>query len=356
MTEETPVKPVGKVWQRLPSVRTVLVVLLVIACIVEGFYLYIKTIESRGSTAMALNKINSLERELDGYRNSFELYRELMGYRERDFPAVQERIRKSDPQPPTVQGYVSYLENRLQQTLTELEGYRTRQEMVENARKKAVQEAVDAQTKLDQRTTEFQNQLTRLSGLLEAEKKAREEDKKLLNDRLADLQTKLDQKDAEYNDVVRKHNTAVAELDKAKEDYRLYRQMTDAQRDRLVLLLAQALNTPPPPGINPNLLTLYRVDTTVNQVNPHPDGGIYVSLNKPTNVDLNKGMRFVIRGKSGELKALVEVKNVRETDGLATVIGWYGDPSRSIEPGDVAELHLGFEEVRRGGRLTVPTP
>ena len=74
---------------------------------------HINTIEDRGADAMAVNEIKPLKGKLAASEATLQRFQTFVGYREQDFPVIEQSIRIAGALPATLPGYVSFLENQL---------------------------------------------------------------------------------------------------------------------------------------------------------------------------------------------------------------------------------------------------
>jgi hypothetical protein len=339
MSESTTPAPVRR--RTIPFVTSLLITLLAIACVVEGFVIYLKQLQvgvSAQDTAQVRDLIAKNKRELEQTNYTLQQYAEVVG--SSDLAALKEQVKGAKP--PTVQGYLSGLETKLQTTLTKLDEMQSGWSGMEKARDDAIKAEVKAETELAKKAEEFRQTADLLAKQLPTEQEAHRKDVENLQQKVADLEQKLKDEDKRYDEMAKTYNEASQREDGYQK-----------RVDRLRLLLAQTLRVPPPPGLSPALLVGHRLQLRVAAAESVQNIS-YVRFPIPPDRTLEVGMRFLIFDSQQRPKCLVQLANVvpekSPEKALGLVVEKYStDP---VVTGDVAELDLAYEEVRNPASLT----
>ena len=333
MSESTVPAPPAPVRRRtVPFVTSLVIALLAIACLTEGAVIYWKQLQveiSSQVTDQVRDRIAKNERELQQTNYTLQQYAEVVG--SSDPARLKEQVKGAKP--PTVAGYLSELETKLQTTLTKLDELQSGWTGMAQARDDAIKGRVTAESELTKKGEEFRQTADRLVKQLEGEQEARRKDVEGLQQKVVDLEQKLKDDDTRYDAMVRTYNEAVQRELRAQE-----------RVDRLRLLLAQTLRVPPPAGLTPGLLANDRLELSVTGAESVQNIS-YVRLPIPQNRPLAAGMRFLILDSQRRAKCLVQLANVLPDKALGLVVEKYSaDP---VVPGDLADLDLAYEELRK---------
>jgi uncharacterized protein YukE len=333
MSESTTPAPPAPIRRRaIPFATSILITLLAVACVAEGFLIYLKQLQVMASsqiTEQVAGTIAKYKRDLEQTTNSFQQFVEVVG--SSDLPHLQEQAKGAKP--PTVEGYLSELESKLQTTLSKLDEMQSGWTGMGKARDDAIKAQVASDTELKRKADEFHQTADLLAKQLQAEKDARQKDVTDLQQKVADEQKKVKDADEVSSRAAKEHNDFLEAFRKTQE-----------RVDRLRLLLAQTLRVPPPPGLSPALVANDRLELRVAAAESVQNIS-YVRFAIPADRPLDVGMRFLILDSQRRTKCLVTVTNVLSDKALAQVMEKYSAEPAST--GDLAELDLAYEEVRK---------
>jgi len=315
----------------VPLITSIIIILLVAACTAEGFLIYLKQLQvtaSSQATDQARGRISKLEREKENTENTLGLYYTLVGAG--DIAPLQEKVRNSTP--PTVRGYISELEGKLQTTATKLDELQTGWDAMQRTRDDAIKAAEEAKSEATRSAEQFSQKVGQLTEELKAERERHQGDVKALEDEVAGL--KKDLKDAD--DVSQK---AVEAANKESRRHRAVENWYKEHLTKVRVLLALSLRIPPEDlDLNESVLTEDLVTITLTTSGEEP-------VRFPSDPRLQEGMRFVIYGRQRQAKCLVQLVNVLPDKALGQVVEKYPQYS-PVSSGDVAKLDLAFEELR----------
>ena len=138
----TPAKPQPR-RRSVPLITSIIIILLVAACMAEGFLLYLKQLQitaSSQATDQAAGRIAKLEREKGDTENTLNRYYTLVG--PGDPAELEEQAREATP--PTLSGYISELEAKLQTATTKLDELQAGWVDMGNTRDEAIKAAETA--------------------------------------------------------------------------------------------------------------------------------------------------------------------------------------------------------------------
>jgi len=332
----TPAKPPRR-RRSVPLITSIIIILLAGACITEGFLLYLKQLQitaSSQATEQAAGRIAKLEREKEDTENTLSRYYKLVG--PGDLAELREQVRNTKP--PTLRGYISELESKLTTTITKLDEKETGWAGMEKARNDAIQARAKAEVQLTQKTTEFLQRLAALTKQLQTEQEAHRKDLKALQEKVAEVEKDLKNADDLFD-------KAVADANQASRRNKALEAWYQVHLNKVRVLLARLLRVQPESvGLSPALLAADRLEITVDGAESAGDVP-YVRFLTPQDKELETGMRFVIYDNKRRPKCLVQLRAVLPEKALAEVVQKYSqDP---VKPGDLAELDLAFEELRK---------
>ena len=331
--EKSPAPPTKERPRRraIPLVTSIIIALLVVACLTESFLIYLKQLQVVASSQAAdqvAGHIAKLEREKENTENTLKRYYELVG--PGDAAQLEELVRNA--RPPTVQGYLSGLEGKLTTTTTRLDELETGWKGMEKARGEAIQARGAADVQLIQKTTEFLQRLEALTEQLKAEREARSTDVNSLQAEVDELQEDLKDSDRQFNEVGDKYNKLL----------RTHKAVTNWYQEHLSkvrVLLALSLRVPPKSvGLSEAVVAADRLSVTLTDSGEEP-------VRFPRDARLREGMRFVIYDRQRRAKCLVQLVNVLPDKALGQVVEKYPQYS-PVSPGDLAVLDLAYEELR----------
>jgi Skp family chaperone for outer membrane proteins len=337
MSEGTAPAPSAPLRRRsVPFVTSLLITLLAVACVAEGFLIYLKQYQLARFTVDATtagDELKRFKRELEQTNNTLQQYGELIGYA--DLASLKEHVK--DANPPTLEGYLSGLEGKLKTTLSRLDEMQSGWSAMEKARDDAIKAQVTAETEVKKKAEEFRQTADLLAKQLQAEKDARQKDVEDLQQKVAEAEKNLRDSESKSNEAVTNHNAVLAALGKAQE-----------RVDRLRFLLAETLRVPPPPGLGPALLANDRLELRVSTAESVQNIS-YVRLPIPPDRTLAVGMRFFILDSQRRPKCLVQLTNIVPEKAPEKALGLVVE-KYSAEPvmvGDPAQLDLAYEELRK---------
>lgn len=334
MSEEKSPAPTTKPPPRrraIPLVTSIIITLLVIACLTEGFLIYLKQLQvvaSSGAADQVAGHIAKLEREKGDTENTLKRYYELVG--PGDPAQLEELVRNA--RPPTVRGYLSEQEAKLTTTTTKLDELETGWKGMEKARDEAIQARGAADVQLIQKTTEFLQRLEALTKQLQAEQDARSKDVAALQAEVDELEGRLTDEEERSNDLGSKYN-------KEKQTRRALENWYQEHLSKVRVLLALSLRVPPESvGLSEAVVAADRLSVTLTDSGEEP-------VRFPRDPRFQEGMRFVIYDRQRRAKCLVQLVNVLPDKALGQVVEKYPQYS-PVSPGDLAILDLAYEELR----------
>ena len=339
MSQEKPAERVSasapRRYKAAPLIATITVVVLVIACAAEGYLIYLKQLQIvSGSmdSEVIKGELTKLQTNLEQANRSVTRYGDLVGYY--DLGELEEKVR--DAQPPSARGYITKLETDLQVMATKLDGLQRERDTLKKDRDKAFAEKTAAETTFREELGKADQQVRQLEQDLKNEKAAHTTAVEDLQAQVTEWKGKYEKSKSDYEEVRLRHD-----LEQAK------RQKLETRVEMLRVLLAQRLGVATPTGLS--AVPLFPHQLRVEVVSAMSGAENYVTL--APHRKLEEGMRFYIYSAGGQPKCLIEVKNVYPDRVLADVI-----QALSEEPakaGDIADLDLAYEEIRRPGGLQV---
>ncbi len=334
MSEEKSPAPTTKPPPRrraIPLVTSIIIALLVAACLTEGFLIYLKQLQvvaSSQATEQVAGHIAKLEREKENTENTLKRYYELVGAG--DAAQLEELVRNA--RPPTVQGYLSELEGKLTTTTTRMDELQTGWKGMEKARDEAIQARGAADVQLTQKTTEFLQRLEALTKQLQAEQEARSKDVNSLQAEVDELEGRLKDEEKRSDDLTSRYN-------QEKQTRRALENWYQEHLSKVRVLLALSLRVPPESvGLSEAVVAADRLSVTLTDSGEEP-------VRFPRDPRFQEGMRFVIYDGQGRAKCLVQLVNVLPDKVLGQVVRKYRGYS-PVSPGDLAVLDLAYEELR----------
>jgi len=342
MSEEKPPKPpasvVSKPRRSVPLVTTIIVTCLAVAVAAEGFYIYLQRyqiMEFQDNATNAGDEIAKLRRELQQTNYSLQRYYQLVG--PGDLGDLEERVRSANP--PTLRGYISQLEARLQTTVSKLDELQAGWDSMNQRVQEAVKAKAAAQAQLTQKTEEFARKLEGLTARMEAQRKDHQKALAALQAKVADLEKRLRDEEKHSDELAAKYN----------QEHQARRQLEAWYRQRLNkvrTLLAQALGVPlASVGLSEALLAADRLQIPVAAAESAA-GLSYVRFEPPPGRKLEVGMRFIIYDRQGRWKCTVRLTNVETDKVLGLVEQTNPESGEPVRAGDLALLDLAYEELR----------
>jgi archaellum component FlaC len=341
MSEGTaPVPPAPVRRRTVPLVTSLVIALLAVGCLTEGFIIYWKQWQVEASsqiTEQVRGTIARYERDLEQTNYTLQQFTQVVG--SSDLGRLAEQVKGAKP--PTLQGYLSELEAKLQTTVTKLDEMQSGWSAMQKARDDAIKAQVTAESELTKKAEEFRQTADRLVSQLQAEQDGHRKDVEGLQQKVADLEQKVNEWKAHYDDAANKYNQALQRQRSLEVWYQ-------ERLDRLRLLLAQTLRVPPPPGLSPALLANDRLELRV--AGAESVGNIsYVRFPIPPDRTLAVGMRFLVYDSQRRPKCLVQLTNVVPERAPVKALGLVGErySAEPVAAGDLAELDLAYEELRK---------
>jgi len=331
--EKPPTSPAREPARRraVSLVTSIVIALLVVACVSEGFLIYLKQLQVVASSQAAeqvSGHIAKLEREQENTENVLQRYYQLVG--PGDPAALEELVRSA--RPPNLRGYLNELQARLDTTLTKLDEKETGWAGMEKARNEAIEARGKAEVQLTQRTEEFLQKLDGLTKQIESAQAARDKEVGALQERVDELQKELKDSDERFDETANAYSELV----------RTHKAVTNWYQRHLSkvrVLLALSLRVAPETvGLSQAMVAADRLTVTLTDSGDEP-------VRFPRDARLQEGMRFVIYDRQRRPKCLVQLANVLPDKALGQVVEKYPQYS-PVSPGDLAELDLAYEELR----------
>ncbi len=342
MNEEKPTAsapaPFGRPRRRaVPLLTSVVIVVLAIACAAEGYLIYLKQLQIvSGSMDSDLirGELTQLQTNLDQANSTLQEYTSLLGY----YSVGDLREAVKDAPTGTARSLVDNMNTELQLALAKI----ARLEASIAERDNTIQGMQTVEGQLRSEIAVEKQRAERSELLLGNEQQAHSNDVQRLEAESADWKKKFERSDADYADAARSQREELQKrLDLAAH--------SRAREEVLRVLLAQRLRVPVPGGLSAAVLAPYQLRLQVASATRDPVNRVVL----PFHPDLEEGMHFNIYGPdSQQAKCRIEVQIVHEDRAHAEVIAVYGryEPVRA---GDLADLDLAYEEIRRADGLPV---
>lgn len=327
----------------VPLVTTIILTGLAVAVAAEGFYIYLQRYQIERFQNNATNsgdEIAKLRRELRQSGYSLQRYYQLVG--PGDLGDLEERVRSATP--PTLRGYLGQLEAKVQTTTSKLDELQSGWDNMTQRVQEAIKAKATAEAQLTQRTEEYARKLEGLTAQIQTE---REENRKAIEA----LQTKVAESEKRLRDAEKRYDDLVSKYNQERQARRRLEAWYQQRLARVRALLAQSLQVPlATVGLSEALLAGDRLQMPVADAESAGDIS-YVRFDPLPGRRLEAGMRFIVYDRQGRWKYTVRLTNV-ETDKIMALVEQTnprsGEPAR---PGDLAQLDLAYEELRKP-----PTP